>query len=84
MKLSIKDKYFFGETISDVVKRLNVLVRDTYDDMQKVKTGVLESLPTATQDNRGQIVIVPSGGTDKVYVCRKNGANFEWREISWV
>ncbi len=82
MKLSVKDKYFFGETISDIVKRLNVLVRDTYDDMQKVKTGVLESLPTANQDNRGQIVIVPSGGIDKVYVCRKNGTNFEWKEIS--
>jgi len=82
MKLSLKDRYFLQENFPDLIKQLNMSIKDTYDDIQKTATQILDTLPTAQQDNRGQIVIVPSAGVDKVYICRLNSGSYEWRDIT--
>ena len=84
MKLAIREKYFLGDTIDSIKRTINKFIHNTYDDTRKISVQVLTSLPTAQQDIRGQIVIVPSSGVDKVYICRLNGSSYEWKEISWV
>lgn len=84
MKLAVKERYFFGNNFESLLMALAKFTRDVYDDVKKIQTEILTSLPTASEDYRGRFVIVPVAGVDKVYVCRKNGSLYEWKEVSLI
>lgn len=81
MKLDTKERYFFGKSFESFIREFAKFNRDVYDDLRKIHIEILNSLPTPSQDYRGRIVIVPQAGVDKIYICRKNGSIYEWKEI---
>ncbi len=57
------------------------MAKDVYDDLRMLEPTIVESLPEATKEYRGKVVVV-KGAPDKRYACVYNGSNFVWVEIN--
>lgn len=82
MKLKTKQNYFFSPGWTALFKELTKFIREVYDDLVHLRTTSTSSLPTAGEDYYGRFYLVPTSGVDDLYVCRKNGSNYEWKKLS--
>ncbi len=77
-----KRSYFFNRDINILIRILDIFVRDVYDDIAQMQPKVVDSLPEASEENRGRIVITQVAGIDVFNICRKNGSTYEWVTIN--
>ena len=75
MKLKTKSTYWTKNA------NLEQMAKDVYDDLRMLEPTIVESLPDATKEYRGKIVVKQTTGTDEVYVCVYNGTGYEWKKL---
>ena len=77
-----KKRYFWGNALATILNMLARFANDVYDDITFLSIQRIDSLPSASADYWGKIYFVDNSGVDTPYICRKNGSNYEWKEIS--
>jgi hypothetical protein len=82
MKQFTKSIYGFKAPLDALIRLMDQFVKDVYDDFRQSLPSEVSSLPTASKENRGRILIVPNGSSiDEFFICRKNGSSYEWKRI---
>lgn len=72
--------------LGELTGRLYIVLTQAINSINLLILGYvlpLSSLPTASAQNRGRMVIVNGGGStpDKAYICRYDGTSFSWFQV---
>lgn len=70
-----------------LIRSVYDISKNIYDDLYNIAPGREDSLPTASVDYLGKIMLIPQAGADdKVYICiyDANSETYEWIEIGRV
>jgi len=75
------------KVLTQLVKQLNDMYKNVYDDLSRILPETVSSLPSAGSEYLNRFMTVTQGSaSDKLYICIYNTStsSYEWKEISYV